>query len=64
MIAQNRQASFQQAKADHDYGGINTLLVENTELTRIIHELTEQLAAHVLTPATPATPPAPDDETR
>jgi uncharacterized membrane protein len=53
MIGQNRQASFQQAKADHDYGDINTLLVENTELTRVIHELTGQPAAHVLTPATP-----------
>jgi uncharacterized membrane protein len=53
MIGQNRQASFQQAKADHDYGDINTLLVENTELTRVIHELTARLAAHVLTPATP-----------
>jgi len=53
MIGQNRQASFQQAKADHDYGDINTLLVENTELTRVIHELTGRLAAHVLTPATP-----------
>ena len=61
MIGQNRQASFQQAKADHDYGDINTLLVENTELTRVIHELTEQLAAHVLTPATP---PAPGDDSR
>ena len=53
MIGQNRQAAFQQAKADHDYGDINTLLVENTELTRIIHGLTERLATHVLTPATP-----------
>ncbi|HZO68809.1 MAG TPA: DUF1003 domain-containing protein [Kribbellaceae bacterium] len=53
MIAQNRQASFQQAKADHDYGDINTLLVENTELTRVIHELTARLAVHVLSPATP-----------
>ena len=61
MIAQNRQASFQQAKADHDYGDINTLLVENTELTRIIHELTKQLADHVLTPASP---PTGDDESR
>jgi hypothetical protein len=34
MIGQNRQAAFQRTKADHDYGGINTLLEENTELTR------------------------------
>ena len=61
MIAQNRQAAFQQAKADHDYGDINTLLVENTRLTRTIHELTEQLASQVLPPVAP---PAPGDEDR
>jgi uncharacterized membrane protein len=38
MIAQNRQASLQQTKADHDYGNINTLLVENTKLTRTSHD--------------------------
>jgi uncharacterized membrane protein len=48
MIGQNRQAAFQQTKADHDYRGVNTLLTENTELTRIIHELTEELHRHVL----------------
>src|SRR5438270_6251248 len=36
MIGQNRQAAFQQAKADQDYKDINTLLNENTELTRAI----------------------------
>src|SRR4051794_39435296 len=41
MIGQNRQAAFQQAKADHDYKDVNTLLVENTDLTRTIHQLTE-----------------------
>jgi uncharacterized membrane protein len=48
MIGQNRQASFQQAKADHDYKDVNQLLVENTDLTRTIHRLTEQLHQHVL----------------
>ena len=48
MIGQNRQAAFQQTKADHDYKGVNTLLTENTELTRIIHELTEELHRHLL----------------
>ena len=43
MIGQNRQASFQQAKADEDYKDVNTLLVENTELTRDIHKLAEDL---------------------
>ena len=33
MIGQNRQAAFQQAKADHDYQDVDTLLVEKTELT-------------------------------
>src|SRR5262252_2785184 len=50
MIGQNRQAAFQQTKADHDYKGVNTLLTENTELTRIIHELTEELHRHLLDP--------------
>ena len=45
---QNRQAAFQQAKSDQDYQDVNTLLVENTNLTRTIHELTEELHRHVL----------------
>ena len=48
MIAQNRQAAFQQAKSDRDYQDVNTLLVENTNLTRTIHDLTEELHRHVL----------------
>ncbi len=48
MIGQNRQASFQQAKADHDYENIDKLLGENTELTRVVHQLTEDLHQHVL----------------
>jgi uncharacterized membrane protein len=43
MIGQNRQAAFQQAKADRDYREQETLLVENTELTRTIHGLSEQI---------------------
>jgi predicted transcriptional regulator len=43
MIGQNRQASFQQTKADEDYKDVNTLLVENTDLTRDIHKLAEDL---------------------
>ena len=43
MIGQNRQASFQQTKADQDYKDVNTLLVENTDLTRDIHKLTEEV---------------------
>src|SRR6478735_3751971 len=40
MIGQNRQAAFQQRKADQDYGDVSKLLVENTDLTRLIHQLT------------------------
>jgi uncharacterized membrane protein len=53
MIAQNRQAAFQQAKADHDYGDVNRLLVENTDLTRTIHRLTEELHRKALDDSTP-----------
>jgi uncharacterized membrane protein len=56
MIGQNRQAAFQQAKSDHDYRDVNTLLVENTNLTRIINEMTEELHHHVL--GRPATAPS------
>ena len=48
MIGQNRQAAFQQLKSDKDFQDVNTLLVENTNLTRTIHELTEELHRHVL----------------
>lgn len=43
MIGQNRQAAFQQAKADRDFSSSEQLLVENTDLTRTIHELTLQI---------------------
>ena len=43
MIGQNRQAAFQQAKADHDYGAQELELKTNTELTRQIQVLTEEL---------------------
>ena len=62
MIGQNRQAAFQQAKADRDYTEQEKLLVENTELTRTIRDLSEQIRdltaqihAHVL-PAAPEQP--------
>ncbi len=43
MIGQNRQASFQQAKADHDFVAQEQELHENTDLTKAIHELTQQI---------------------
>jgi uncharacterized membrane protein len=51
MIGQNRQAAFQQAKADHDYQEEEALLSENTVLTRSIHELTQQLHDKMMGPA-------------
>jgi uncharacterized membrane protein len=48
MIGQNRQAAFQQSKADHDYQNMDKLLEENTKLTRIIHELTMELHKQVV----------------
>jgi len=47
MIGQNRQAAFQQAKADHDYTNVNQLLVENTQLTRDIDSLMQALHAQM-----------------
>ena len=43
MIGQNRQAAFQQGKADHDYEAQELELKTNTELTRQIHILTDEL---------------------
>jgi uncharacterized membrane protein len=43
MIGQNRQAAFQQAKADHDFNEQETELHLNTDLTKAVHELTKQM---------------------
>jgi uncharacterized membrane protein len=43
MIGQNRQAEFQQAKADHDFVEQEQELKTNTELTRAIHALTVEI---------------------
>ena len=48
MIGQNRQAAFQQAKADHDFREQELELKTNTELTREIHELTAELHRRLL----------------
>jgi uncharacterized membrane protein len=48
MIGQNRQAAFQQAKADHDFGAQELELKTNTELTRQIHILTTELHRRVM----------------
>ena len=54
MIGQNRQAAFQQAKADHDFVEQEQELKTNTELTKAIHELTKQMHATVCRPADPS----------
>jgi uncharacterized membrane protein len=43
MIGQNRQAAFQQAKADHDFTEQELELKTNTDITRAIHTLTTEL---------------------
>jgi uncharacterized membrane protein len=48
MIGQNRQAAFQQAKADHDFTEQELELKTNTELTREIDKLTAELYARLL----------------
>jgi uncharacterized membrane protein len=48
MIGQNRQSTFQQAKADHDFIEQELELKTNTELTREIHTLTTELHRRLL----------------
>jgi uncharacterized membrane protein len=43
MIGQNRQAAYQQAKADHDFVEQELELKTNTEITRAIHAPTTEL---------------------
>ena len=48
LIGQNRQAAFQQAKADHDFVEEVQELRLNTELTREIRELTREVHEHIV----------------
>jgi uncharacterized membrane protein len=48
MIGQNRQASFQQAKADHDFVAQELELKTNTDITREIHQLTTELHRRIV----------------
>ena len=48
MIGQNRQAEVQRAKADHDFVEQEPELKTNTELTRQIHALTQELHRRLL----------------
>jgi uncharacterized membrane protein len=59
MIGQNRQAAFQQAKADHDFTEQELELKTNTELTRSIHQLTTELHRRVIDESPAVVPPRP-----
>jgi uncharacterized membrane protein len=48
LIGQNRQAAFQQAKADHVFVESELELKTNTDLTRQIHTLTTELHRRVV----------------
>ena len=50
MIGQNRQAAYQQAKADHDFVEQEGELKNNTAVTEAIHALTLEIHAHLLPP--------------
>ena len=53
MIGQNRQAAFQQEKADHDFVAQEQELETNTDLTRAVHQLTREIHAIVSAQPTP-----------
>jgi uncharacterized membrane protein len=59
MIGQNRQAAFQQARADHDFESQEVELKTNTDLTRQIHVLTTELHRRLID-----APPPTRDQTR
>ena len=54
MIGQNRQAAFQQAKADHDFVEQEQELKTNTEITRAVHELAKQIHSSIVAGHPPA----------
>ena len=54
MIGQNRQAAFQQQKADHDFVAQEQELKTNTDLTRAVHQMTREIHAIVGAQPTPA----------
>ncbi|MDQ2749103.1 MAG: DUF1003 domain-containing protein [Pseudonocardiales bacterium] len=56
MIGQNRQAQYQQAKADHDFVESEQELHRNTDLTRAVHQLTTEIHARLVPPTGPAKP--------
>jgi uncharacterized membrane protein len=63
MIGQNRQAAFQQAKADHDFSEQELELKTNTELTRSIHVLTVELHRRLVEGSGSGSAPSPSAAT-
>src|SRR5207302_3528609 len=55
MIGQNRQSDFAQRKADHDFNEQEQELKVNTQLTRAMNKLVEEIH-HYVVPAKGATP--------
>jgi uncharacterized membrane protein len=53
MIGQNRQADFAQRKADHDFNEQELELKLNTELTKAIHALSQDIHQKIVGSATP-----------
>ncbi|HEY3925965.1 MAG TPA: DUF1003 domain-containing protein [Acidothermaceae bacterium] len=60
MIGQNRQAQFQEDKADHDFAFAQRDLKENTELTKLIVEALQARQPASGPPGTPADSPTTD----
>ena len=60
MIGQNRQAAYQQAKADHDFMTSEQELKMNTELTQAIHEMTKALHLQICLGESAAEPAKPE----
>jgi uncharacterized membrane protein len=56
MIGQNRQAAFQQQKADHDFVAQVQELKDNTDLTRAVHHMTQEIHTIVSAQPTPTVP--------
>jgi uncharacterized membrane protein len=48
MIGQNRQADYARIKADHDFHAQDLELKLNTDLTKLVHQLTQEIHAAVV----------------
>ncbi|MHB1472816.1 MAG: DUF1003 domain-containing protein [Dermatophilaceae bacterium] len=55
MVGQNRQVSFQQTKAGHDFVASGLELHTNTELTKMVHQLTTEIHARLVLSSDPKT---------